>query len=492
MKKVKLLLFAAIAFVSTITIVNATTEVVNVTEDMVLDQDYDAQFVIDGKEVTIDLNGHTITTDGVGGAKRTMILQNGAKVTVKGQGIIRNTATGGKAGGVSVTESEFILESGKIETVEFGVIVYKDAIFTMNGGEIYTYDNCGAGGNGTAVPANQDYTININGGVINANISSSGYVSCGIYHPNKGTVNMTGGTINSSNGAGIVQRAGVLNVTGGTINTDEKTANIFGKVGDSRVVVPSSAIVIDKDANYPALATLKSTIGGDVVLNGKYDQIYILGNKDNISITGGVYTEEPAAEDVPEGHKAYKVLSGNNKDKYIIVNDAEVEYVVVDGMVPEESVSEEEVKLITNTIKNKFNLAGYYMIDLIQAAPTGEEIGSATEVEEEQDISLGIPPTLPPVKEGYTRKFVIVRIHNGEVTILDNVTVVGDEVKGKSNKFSTYALAYVDVEDKKEETKKEEEKNPSTYDSIITTAIVASISVAGLSGIALYMKKRFN
>ena len=129
----------------------------------------------------------------------------------------------------------------------------------MNGGTITTVDNCGLGGNGTVKEGDDrgHVTINFNGGTINAGITSDGYAACGIYMPNSGTLNVTGGTINATNGCGILMRAGKLNVTGGTINAvDNKTAagepSVFkGKVGDSRVVVPCAAIVYDDAANYP-------------------------------------------------------------------------------------------------------------------------------------------------------------------------------------------------------------------------------------------------
>ncbi len=64
----------------------------------------------------------------------------------------------------------------------------------MNGG-IVTSNSIAIGGNGSDTDRYKDYIINITGGTINSNVLGNGYVSCGVYHPNRGTVNITGGVI---------------------------------------------------------------------------------------------------------------------------------------------------------------------------------------------------------------------------------------------------------------------------------------------------------
>lgn len=474
MKKIKLFLgVLAVTLVFSITNASAKTLTeagywsITEDEDWTLTEDVDKQIIIDGAKVTIDLNGNDIR----GYIKDIIIIQNGANVTIKGEGTIEST----KHQTINVTSgSTLTLESGDIKSVETGVAIFDTSTFTMNGGTITTVDNNGIAGNGTA--GRGGYTINFNGGTINANITSAGYVSCGIYHPNEGTLNITGGTINSSNGAGVVQRGGTLNVTGGIINTNGSST---GKVGDSRVVVPASAIVVDKYAGYPAMNTLVTKISKDVVLNGSAGDIETLGDGVVVEVTGGIFTEKPQEEQIPEGYNAYKVLEGENKDKYVVANEEELVNTVADAMINKEDIDDDTVALIEKTVEGKYNLLSFYDVSLITVTDNDDVVGYVTETDESVKVTLGLPTEMPKLEEGYSRKYYVIRIHNGEAEIIKDVTDNGDgTVSFKSDKFSTYAIAYVDV---KEETttKTENITNPQTGDSIISNVIIFTVSIVG-------------
>ena len=474
MKKLKLLLgVLTFGLLFNITNVNAMT----LTEDLTLTEDINEQVIVNGSKVTVNLNGHNITA----AANGALLAKDGADVTIIGEGTIESTNDNGV---VVMNGSTLTLESGNIKSVEFGVFTTNDSTFTMNGGTITTSDNCGAGGNGNNTSEYKNYTININGGTINANIKTAGYVSCGIYHPSEGTVNITGGTINSSNGAGVVQRGGTLNITGGTINT---SGSSIGKVGDSRVVVNASAVVVDKEANYPAVDTIVTKISKDAVLNGAAGSIETLGENIAIELTGGIFTEEPEEEQIPEGYKAYQIIDGENKDKYVVANEEEIVNEVANAMITKEDVSEETVALIEETVEGKYNLLSFYDVSLLTVTDNDEIIGYVEEAEEAVKVTLGLPTEMPELKEGFTRKYYVVRIHNGEATVISDVTDNGDgTVSFKSDKFSTYAIAYVDVEEEKTTS------NPQTGDSIISKTMILGISLIGLAGTSLVIRKRFN
>ena len=231
-----------------------------------------------GKTLTLDLAGKTISADNA--ANNPLVyVYNGGELEVKG-GTLEGTnnvvyaASGGKVTIADATvtstasnalyatgeNTEIVINPGsQVNAQEFGAVAVTNATVTMNGGTITTVDNCGLGGNGIVKEGDDrgHVTINFNGGTINAGITSNGYAACGIYMPNSGVLNVTGGTINAENGCGILMRAGKLNMTGGSINAvDNKTAagepsTFKGMVGDSRVVVPCAAIVYDDAANYP-------------------------------------------------------------------------------------------------------------------------------------------------------------------------------------------------------------------------------------------------
>ena len=469
MKNFKLKIFVLALLMFCVSNVNAMT----IDSDTKLTEDINEQVVINGKKVVIDLNGHNIVN-----SSDALIIKNGADVTVKGNGTIESTGNNG----VTIENSKFTLESGNIKSSEFGVFTSTKGIFTMNGGSITTIDNCGAGGNGKSEYG--DYTININGGVINANITSAGYSSCGIYHPNRGTVNISGGTINSTNGAGIVQRAGTLNITGGTINTQEKTKDIVGKVGDSRIVVPASAIVVDKKANYPQVTTLGAKISDNVIINSAAKNITIIKeDSDNFAVAaeGGIFTDEPTADEIADGYVAKKVITGANENKYVIVKESELKLQVINGIISKDSVSDDEVQLIDKEIKDKYTLAAYYDVLLVKLTKNNDIVEYVSEAENKVKVTLGIPEGLSKVKDGYIRKYYVVRIHNGKTTLIDDVTDNGDgTVSFMSDKFSTYALAYTDVLNS---------SNPATSDNLVLYMILLSFSIISLVGTIIYRKK---
>ena len=473
MKNFKLKIFILVLLMFCVSNVKAMT----IDKDTKLTEDINDIVIVNGKTVEIDLNGHKITYASQPKKNEPALLAtNGAVVTIKGEGTIEST----NYNGITISEgSKVILKSGNVKAVEFGVLVAKNSTFTMDGGTITTIDNCGVGGNGSS--GYEDYTININGGVINANIKTAGYVSCGIYHPNRGTVNISGGVINSSNGAGIVQRAGTLNITGGTINTEEKTKDITGKVGDSRVVVPASAIVVDKEANYPQTATINAKITGDVVINSVQDNIKIIGTGIEVKAEGGVFKDEPKSTEIADGYVAKKVIAGANENKYVIVKESELKLQVINGIISKDSVSDDEVQLIDKEIKGKYTLAAYYDVLLVKLTKNNDIVEYVSEAENKVKVTLGIPEGLPKVKEGYIRKYYVVRIHNGKTTLIDDVTDNGDgTVSFMSDKFSTYALAYTDVLNS---------SNPATSDNLVLYMILLSFSIISLISVIIYKKK---
>lgn len=72
----------------------------------------------------------------------------------------------------------------------------------------------------------------MSGGTLTANAADKASAACGIYHPNEGTLNITGGTINVADGVGVLMRGGEMTMTGGEINaTGDATRT--GSVGDT-------------------------------------------------------------------------------------------------------------------------------------------------------------------------------------------------------------------------------------------------------------------
>ncbi|MCR5013016.1 MAG: InlB B-repeat-containing protein, partial [Lachnospiraceae bacterium] len=88
---------------------------------------------------------------------------------------------------------------------------------------------------------------------------------------------------------------------------------------------------------------------------------------------------------------------------------------------------------------------------------TSTEYGTISETEGDVEIIVTIPKNL----RRYGRTFYILRIHNGEIEVVGSGTE--DEVPVKTDSFSTYALAYTDLET--EETVREEYEEESSSPS---------------------------
>jgi hypothetical protein len=289
------------------TLPTAENGVIKLTENVTLTERWE---VAANTEITLDLNGYSITSAG-------QVIMNNGKLTItdnKGGGKI--VSTGSQAIGVG-SNSVTNIQKAIVESVEGAVITGRaiGAIINIYDGTFSASDNAVIAGNGSDREGTGN-TINISGGVFNGKITTPGYVACGIYAPWKDNINVTGGTFNITGGAGIVARAGNVTVTNAVFNT---TGNATGKVGDSRVVVPCSAIVFDSQANYPAMNndSVIHVVSGK--FNSEMNAVSMIKNDnetDRVAVTGGTFSTD-VTEYLAEG----KILQKNG-DTYTAVTNS--------------------------------------------------------------------------------------------------------------------------------------------------------------------------
>lgn len=296
----------------------AENGVIKLTENVTLTERWE---VAANTEITLDLNGYSITSAG-------QVIMNNGKLTItdnKGGGKI--VSTGSQAIGVG-SNSVTNIQKAIVESVEGAVITGRATGATINiyDGTFSASDNAVIAGNGSDRVGTEN-TINISGGVFNGKITTPGYVACGIYAPWKDNINVTGGTFNITGGAGIVARAGNVTVTNAVFNT---TGNATGKVGDSRVVVPCSAVVFDSQANYPAMNN-DSVIH---VVSGKFNSgmnaVSMIKNDnetDRVDVTGGTFSS-----DVSDFVDSQPVAQRNNGE-YVVGTSAVVSAANTDGSI---------------------------------------------------------------------------------------------------------------------------------------------------------------
>ena len=256
-----------------------------------------------GKEITLDLAGKNIQSSAnavtVSGKLTVKDSTATTEPEVNGDTVTYTSGkiTGANLGLCAINGGEIILESGSVEstgnmgvyaqgnftpggaaqnskiTVKGGYILAQEcaasaqgngATLDIQGGVLQSKDNAVVSGNGTKSNTKDcgGTIMNISGGTMIGGIQSTGYIACGVYHPQEGTLNITGGKFQITNGVGVLIRAGNANITGGEIAT---TGKVSGWVGDKKIDEGCHGIVYDSASNYPgADAADKITVGGGV------------------------------------------------------------------------------------------------------------------------------------------------------------------------------------------------------------------------------------
>ena len=230
-------------------------------------------------EPTVSNDYKTITYNNVGEIKatgRTLRAQNGGKIVLESGKIISGdvAVTVGAQG--TTNKGTFEMSGGFIEAQEMCVLtIGEGSSANISGGVLHSKDNAVIADNGSnGASGTSGTTVTVSGGTLIGNIETSSYASCGIYRANKGKLTVSGGTIVSTAGAGIVARAGSVEIKDNAtiIGLKDPNRSDPGKVGDSQITIPqASAVVFDEEADYPGLSK-DST------------------NPDKVTISGGTFT----------------------------------------------------------------------------------------------------------------------------------------------------------------------------------------------------------
>ena len=81
-----------------------------------------------------------------------------------------------------------------------------------------------------------------------------------------------------------------------------------------------------------------------------------------------------------------------------------------------------------------------------QVVEQDEKLTKITNVPDKLTITVAIPSALRAVPAGYKRTYHVIRVHDNQAEVLDT-TQTGNQLTFETDKFSTYAVAYVDVKD---------------------------------------------
>lgn len=260
-----------------------------------------------GGNLTIKDSGNGGTYNGTGANYSVYVKRGGIFNLESGKLTNSSTASGTSnvvvrvEGGTATTPaaSTANINGGKIESKGTPVFV-RDPGATVNvsGGDLVGSGLACIAGNGTKGMGGT--TINISGGTLTANPYDATSAACGIYHPNEGTLTITGGTINVNNGVGVLMRGGEMTMTGGEINaTGDATRT--GSVGDANQKIGVSGVIFDRDANYPYAASTSIKIDGEAKVSGAKAAVELINDnnvadaKSAFKLKGGTYSSDVSA-----------------------------------------------------------------------------------------------------------------------------------------------------------------------------------------------------
>ena len=476
--------------------------------------------------VTIDLNGHTVKLNG---SSAQFYVQKTGKLIIGdsvGTGLITNKdATSSNSYLVQVT-GDCEINGGTLEnTVQNSTPLYiqnETSTCTLNDGTIVNSYTKG----GKTVYVNKG-TFTMNGGKVENKAAGSDGLTTAIDGNN---VIMTGGTIEAA-GTGITSTAASVEITGGTIN-----AGWFGLHTRYATVEPAEGEEVNISAGRAAIIAYSapSTGKGNKIYGGNFVAPVLMESKyvsdaTNVEVYGGTYSvnvgdylvngkylekvgevyevkeytqtpditpvdPEEEVEDttigVTDNEETGDILMDSLEDA--VAGDAELEeavqnnnvVVVVDVTSKDtEELDEEVLEKIEDAAKDLV-VANYFDIKVLVNDDNNNNLGVITNLTKEIELIILLPEELVNTNEKVERKYYVIREHNGEVEIIDDVKLSEDgrSLIFESDKFSTYALAYEDEAVK-------EELPPKTGDINLFT-LIGTILV-GMAGLAIVLRKRF-
>lgn len=452
-KKVLCMIFSLFMML-VISNVNAA-ELKKVSSDLTLTENLKESIVItSGSKVILDLAGFNITNTE---NEHTIIVEKGATLTVKGKGIVNNVsnkkATLINDGTVTIEGGTFsrkdLANNSYYVILNHGKMTIKDGIFQVQNGISSLIDN----GYYTASD-NKDGTMAdlvIDGGIFNMSANNK-YIKnddYGIMTINDGTFNMLVPSSAVVANIGFASGKELLTVNGGTFNYAHTNYAIW-----------------DYDWNKEGYKDNSVT----VVNGGTFNLTNSAAKITNVEF---IKAEDPIKE--------YPVLGEENVT--IVVKESELKQKVEVQNVEENQLPSEDIAKVKEKAGKDYTILAFYEIDLYKALNNTIKVEKITEASNEVSVTLPKPASIPEIKEGFERKYYVIRVHNGVTDILDATLNEDGTISFKTDKFSTYTLTYKD-------TKIQKTKNPNTFDGILNYVAIALVSVVGMATTTIYFKKR--
>lgn len=296
------------------------------------------------ENTTLDLNGYTVSA-----GTTALSVTNNAKLIVQDSSVdktgkISSTNTNDCAA-VQLNSGKLVLESGCIESTQYGVSVFEGSTATINGGSISSEYACLSGNNtkgdmnfivtdGTLTSAKSEAiympgqtTLDVSGGVIKGGISarmgqikiSGGEIygmtstqekdSIAQYWNYSGSawigdaIYVWGGTYTSNNETH--RNSCNIEITGGKINGESMSAIAIYNIGNNY----DQAINLDISGDPEITGDVK-IISGDDTWNGYSSETHAHTITSDVEISGGTFSVQPNAAFLKPGLSATQTEEG--------------------------------------------------------------------------------------------------------------------------------------------------------------------------------------
>lgn len=353
-------------------------------------------------------------------------------------------------------------------------------------------------------PIYNNGTITINGGTFTTGGGIASLIDNGWYTPSENTAKymatliINDGTFEMNNDDKYIKNDdyGIMTINGGTFNMNKPSSAAVANVGfytGDEILTVNGGTFNYSGTNY-AIWDYDWTVYGysdnstTIISGGTYN----LGEAKGISNVTFTTTDDDKVN-------SYKVV---DSDEIIIAKESELTEKTITDVITEEEVKEDadKVNAAVKEISDSATVAAYYDINLYKAYKDTLVGDNIPEPGKAFTITVDIPTSLVDVKEGFFRKYFIIRVHDGVAERLDVKDNGDGTISFDTDKFSTYALVYEDLvktvakEDIPALTISSENdvEVPQTYDNGVVSIVIGMLSLICLSVTLFNLKKENN
>ena len=444
-------------------IVNHGTMTIN--ENVVVKQDgqfssllengwYDGSQNKTGKSSVLTINGgtfsgglNTIKNDDYG----KLTINNGTFENVSQAALLNwNIAT--VNGGTFTSKSNVILNGRLNNTMDQGILTItggkfvaaqnKDVIAKMGGGNADSLKGIEITGGTYSSDVSQyvgsDYKVhNVDGEYIIAPMTTKITLSSAQENIHVGDSLTLKATVEPSDSLDAVtwsssdSKVATVDANGKVTAIGAGKATITAKAGNQTATCEVTVYEVESDVEAPFIDTSKPVDEVTVGINDKESQ-------QNISDT-----MTSIVDDIANGKEVTSVSDETVENiKKAIENGQVISTEVQVTPVKKTEVNAQDKKVLEDyIIDENVNIAQYLDINILVKADD-QVIGEVNELNKEITFTVAIPEDL--MKEG--RTFYVIRVHDGKAEKLETVENEDGTLTFKTDKFSTYALAYEDVQ----------------------------------------------